>query len=569
MVAVDDEVGDDPREVLADLRKARRGRRIADIDPFEALYRAYVTAVVVGVILWLLSGVVGDQRVAASTAAEVAGQGAPAIGLAVGLVLAVGLRSGGRGGPLVIEAAEVRHVLMSPVERSIALRPAAVRQLRFGAAIGVAVGALVGLLAYRRLPGNPLAWIATGAATGALVALGGLGLALVASGRRVGARIGSLLALVVAGWSALDLALGTVTSPASFLGELALWPLRFRVTGLVGVVVPVVAAGAGLALVGGCSIEAAERRATLVGQIRFAATLRDLRTVVVLRRQLAQELPRQQPWVRLPRAVRAGTGASASARIRPRPFPVWRRGWHGILRFPALRFARQAVLGAAAGAAAYEAWRGTTPLLFVSALALYVAALDAVEPIAQELDHPDRGEAYAMEQGVLFLRQTGPPAVLMVVVCAVGWATAVAMSGVSSTAVEVGAVMVVPAALTSVAAALISVIEGPPPVFSGTDSMLPPELAGIRALVRTALPPLVAFVAVVPVLAGRSPAKGLTAFGGAASVLPEVTLVVALVAGWVRYRQRVAAWWKKAMEEATAARRSPPPGSAPARRGAP
>ena len=30
-------------------------------------------------------------------------------------------------------------------------------------------------------------------------------------------------------------------------------------------------------------------------------TLRDLRTVVILRRQLSQELPRQRPWLRLPR----------------------------------------------------------------------------------------------------------------------------------------------------------------------------------------------------------------------------------------------------------------------------
>ena len=34
------------------------------------------------------------------------------------------------------------------------------------------------------------------------------------------------------------------------------------------------------------SPEAAERRSSLVGQIRFAATLQDVRTVIVLRRQL-------------------------------------------------------------------------------------------------------------------------------------------------------------------------------------------------------------------------------------------------------------------------------------------
>src|SRR4051794_41361499 len=36
-------------------------------------------------------------------------------------------------------------------------------------------------------------------------------------------------------------------------------------------------------------------RTELVGQLRFAVTLQDLRTVLVLRRQLAQERPRARP----------------------------------------------------------------------------------------------------------------------------------------------------------------------------------------------------------------------------------------------------------------------------------
>ena len=47
----------------------------------------------------------------------------------------------------------------------------------------------------------------------------------------------------------------------------------------------------------GLSLEAAERRTSLVGQLKFAVTLQDLRTVLVLRRQLAMELPRSRPWI--------------------------------------------------------------------------------------------------------------------------------------------------------------------------------------------------------------------------------------------------------------------------------
>ena len=45
--------------------------------------------------------------------------------------VAVGLRSGSRGGPLALERAEVRHVLLAPVDRTTALRAPAIRQLRF------------------------------------------------------------------------------------------------------------------------------------------------------------------------------------------------------------------------------------------------------------------------------------------------------------------------------------------------------------------------------------------------------------------------------------------------------
>ena len=193
----------------------------------------------------------------------------------------------------------MRHVLMAPVDRRTALRGPAARQLRFASVAGVGVGAVAGLLAYRRLPGNVVGWVACGALVGALTAAGGLGAAMVISGHRVRRLVASLAALVVVGWSAADVVARTVTSPFSLAGEAALWPLRWRPAGIAGLILLVLVVAGGVAGVGGTSIEAAERRASLVGQIRFAATLRDLRTVMVLRRQLSQELPRQTPWIRL------------------------------------------------------------------------------------------------------------------------------------------------------------------------------------------------------------------------------------------------------------------------------
>ena len=185
---------------------------------------------------------------------------------------------------------------------------------------------------------------------------------------------------------------------------------------------------------------------------------------------------------------------------------MWRRGWHGILRFPALRFARLAVLGAIAGAATVGVWRGTTPLFLVAGAALYVAGLDAVEPLAQEIDHPDRRDEYAMPAGLLAVRQLGPSAVLMVLVALVGYAVAVAVTGGDANAIQLGAVWSSRPAWPATAGATISVVQGAPSTFSSTDVMLPPEAAGARAIGRILLPPVVASGGVAPILAGRSPA---------------------------------------------------------------
>ena len=89
-------------------------------------------------------------------------------------------------------------------------------------------------------------------------------------------------------------------------------------------------------------------------------------------------------------------------------WPAWRRGWQGIVRFPPLRVLRLAVLEVAAGAAAFGTWRGTTPLVVAAGLALYAAALDVVEPLAQELDHPDQRDGYPVRPVTCTSACSGP-----------------------------------------------------------------------------------------------------------------------------------------------------------------
>jgi hypothetical protein len=550
-------VPDNDHELLKDLHRARKRRRTAEFDPFEALYRAYITGITLTVTVLVLSTVTGDTKLSAIQVADVRHHAAPFLGLAFALVLAVGLRSGGRGGPLVIEAADVRHVLLAPVDRTVALRGPAIRQLRFGALMGGGTGAIAGLLALRRLPGAPAAWVACGAAAGVIGALAALGLAMVVAGWRLGRWIAGLLALGVLAWSAVDVAAGTVTSPASLLGQLALSPLHFHPLDVIAPVLAAAAVAAGLAVVGGTALEASERRASLVGQIRFAATLQDIRTVIVLRRQLAQELPRQQPWLRLPRSVPkawlvANDNRPAPERPAPRKrwLPAWRRGWHGILRWPALRFARVAVLGAGAGLALVGVWRGTTPLVVVAGLALYVAALDAVEPLAQEVDHPDRRDGFDLPAGQLHLRQLGAPALMMLLVAAIGLVAALAATGGSTTTAQVGGILLVPAALAALGGAAVSVIKGPPPPLSPQQAIMP-EAAGARAMGRLLWPPLIAVLGVLPVLVAHSAQRHghsvLAALSGA--MQPEIILVAGLAA-WVRFQEEAHIWFAAQMDAA-------------------
>lgn len=566
--------------VLAELRAARRRQRLHDFDVVEAIYRAYLTVVLGSVAVWLLSGVVGDTHLRGARLHHVVERGPAVAGVAFALALAIGLRSGGRGGPLAIEAADVSHVLMAPVDRELALRGPAWRQLRFGVVAGIGTGAVAGLLAFRRLAGPAPTWVACGALVGAVTVAGGLGAAMVVSGRRLPRWVATGLGAAILAWSALDVGADIRTSPATLVGEVALWPLQFRPLGLVGVAVAGLLAVAGLACVGGTSIEAAERRATLVGQLRFAATLRDLRTVMVLRRQLAQELPRSRPWLRLsPALLLAGSGlADGSVRVEPVPgsvpveplpasvpvepvpgsapseprrqkrWPVWRRGWHGLLRFPATRLLRMAALGAAAGAATLGAERGTTPLFALGGVALYAAALDAAEPLSQDLDHPDRLAGLPVVAGNHCLRQLAASLVAMVAVAAVGLAAAAAISLGDPQTVAVGAIMVVPAAAAALAGATVSVIQGAPNLVASYTFALPPEAVGFVAAVRVGLPPILAIVGVLPALAARHPGpKG--ALPGVEGGVIGVLALCGVVAAWVRWRDPIHAYIKEAMEE--------------------
>lgn len=518
---------------LVDWRQFRRRKRVADIHWIDAFYQAYLTGILGLVAVAVASSAVGDDAASAAQVRQVLADGPAWLGGLAAFALALGLRSGSRGGPLALERAEVRHVLLAPVDRTRALLAPALRQLRFLGFVGLIVGGVAGDLASKRLPGATLAWIATGSLVGVTLVGLSVGSALVAGGLRLPRWAGSLVGLgLLAGAVAHGVGLVGLSTTSTF-GDMALWPLRFGVVGLLPVLLALGLVATGLALLGRASLEAAERRSTLVGQLRFAATLQDLRTVIVLRRQLAMELPRIRPWVRL--RVR-GTGR----------WPVFVRGLRGLLRWPAARVARLGLLGVVAGVALRGAWTGTTPLVLLAGIAMFIAGLDAVEPLAQEVDHPSRRDASPLPAAAIHLLHL-PVGVLTMLLAAGVAGVAAASPGPGRLPADLAALLVVPLAVGGLGGALVSVLAGPVTLSEGW-SLAPPEAQGMRLAVRTARPPAVAVIGAAPVVLARAAVvDGQAALAGAQPLVVGALLLFGLICGWVRVRDDIAAWWKAQM----------------------
>ena len=186
------------------------------------------------------------------------------LGLAFAVGMGIGCRSGGRGGPLVLEAPVVAHELQAPIDRHVTLHSPAIKQLRFLAFAGIIAGGIVGEVAARRLPVNVPAALIASAAAFTLAAVASAGLAMIVSGRRVGWFMANVVAAVLLIWSAIDIVAKTTTSPATLLAQIAFWPIHFRAIDAArrrrwpwSVVI------VGYLILGGMSVEAALRRAGL------------------------------------------------------------------------------------------------------------------------------------------------------------------------------------------------------------------------------------------------------------------------------------------------------------------
>jgi hypothetical protein len=276
----------------------------------------------------------------------------------------------------------------------------------------------------------------------------------------------------------------------------------------------------GVAVVGGTSIEAARRRAGLVSQLRLAVTRQDLRTVVLLQRRLAQDAPRRRPWFRVP----AG-----------RTFPVFRRDLRSMARLPLVRVLRITSLCTLAVGAAAAAWRGTTPLVIVAGLALWAAALDVIEPLAQELDHPDRWAGYPIAPGDLLTRHLVGPGIALALACCVPIGALAALTD-PGPALQTAAAMLVPTCAAAVIGAAASVATAP--FDPSSMQTLVPEAIGTQMLFRIAWPPAIVVLASLPVLSARDAAsRHISEFAASTQFLLPICVMLGLVSMWLFKRK--------------------------------
>lgn len=522
-------VADRPRHAgpaVRELRRARRDRRLGHRSRADAAYQVYVTVLAGGAATIFATGLVGDDPVTAETAGRLLAEGPAWVGLVVAVLLAGAVRIGLRGGPLGLERADVHHLLLAPVDRSRVLARPAARLLGAALVSGAVVGAIVGDLIGARLPGARVGWVLGAAAHGATVGVLVVAVALVAAGRSIPATALRVGVWAVVAWAAADVAGILSAAPTTALGHLVVFAERPHVPALLAPLATVAVAAVALTRIGGLSMEAARRRTALVGQLRFAVTQHDVRTVLLLRRQLSAEGRRARPWVPVP-------GGRLADRL-----PVVARDLHSLARWPLGRIGRLAALGAVAGAAAAGAWSGTTPSLLISGGILFVAALDAVEPLAQELDHPTRLRSLPLPAGRVLVDHLAVPAAVLVLVVGVATAVAAALQP-DRTFLAVLAIGSVPAALAALAGAAVSVVSEPV-LDTATEALVPPEVAGPRLVLRAAWPVAIATFGWYPLfVAARLQADGLEPLADTRTALVPVVVLVGLTLAWVRYRAEV------------------------------
>ena len=557
------------KATLVELRRTRQRRRLGDTDWYDIAYRVYLFALVgLTLVVWVsdaVDGVIGDGI----DTADLLTRGPSTIGLLVVGAFALGVRSGADGGPVAIEVADIRHVLLGPISRrSVMLRPVGQRLRAAGFALGLG-GAVLGQLIATEVEGSRTAWAAACGAYGAIVGVTFVATAVLAHTLRVPRWLATMLATIALAWQGA-VAWGIWTgradgiariAPGNLAGRLALWGISQRPIDVIPIVVASAMAAAALLLGGRLRVEALARRGELVSQLRFAATVQDLRTVVLLRRQLRSEVLRTRPWGQRRHPARPAPSSSARGRVpttdaTPSAMTVWRRDSRSLRRLPVARLVRIALLAAIGGVGAALTISASPLFGLLLLAALFFGGLESLEPLSQEIDRPDLTDGFPIERGWIYSNHLVAPAVLLAIAGLLGGITA---SAVDTDVGWLAVAVAVPIAWAgAIGPVVVTVLDAPstpsPTTLLGTprdseSSLVPPEFAGFSTAMRTLLPVVLSGVGTIPVFVARfaddtaSVGRSLVALG----------LCIAVCVTWVRRRDPWGRKLREFLEEGRAA----------------
>jgi hypothetical protein len=559
-------VPSDAKATLKELRRTRQRRRLGDLDWYDIAYRVYLFGLVgLVVVVWVsdaIDGAIGDSV----DTADLLRRGPAVIGLLVVVAFALGLRSGADGGPIAVEVADIRHVLLAPIsQRSFMLRPIGQRLRAAAFAVGL-TGAVLGQLIATEVEGSRAAWAAACGVFGAIVGSTFISTAVLSHTLRVPRWAATLVATIAVAWQAAvawgvwnDSTDGLArVGPGNLAGRLALWGISQRGIDVIAVVIALVMAAAALALGGRLRLEPLARRGELVSQLRFAATVQDLRTVVQLRRQLRSEVLRTRQWgqrhaptrpapgtVTLSHHVVAspsekdGTSTAADTPRTPSASIVWKRGSRSLRRLPIARLVRIALLAAMAGVGGVLTY-DSSPLFGLLMLGgLFLVGLECLEPLSQEIDRPDITDGFEIERGWIYAHHLVAPAVFLAIVSMIGAGVAAAID--PSLALGAFAVAIPMAWAGAMGAVVVTVLDAPAAPKATTllgapadaeTSLVPPEFAGFSTVLKAMLPVVISAAGTIPVFVARFS-------GDAASVgrsIVGLVLFIAVVVLWVRRR---------------------------------
>lgn len=543
------------RITLRELRQTRKQRRLGDTDWYDVAYRVYLFALLgltaVVIASDAITGVVGDGV----DTDDLLARGPSIMGILVVLAFALGLRSGADGGPISIELADIRHVLLAPVSREmVMLRPISqrMRSMVFGLGLSAAV---LGQLVATELEGSRAAWAASGAVFGAIVGAVFVSTAVISHALRIPRWAATLIGAIALVWQsavAWGIWNGESTGlqrvgPGNLAGRIAFWGISQRPIDIVAIVVTLALVATALALGGKLRLEPLARRGELVSQLRFAATVQDLRTVVLLRRQLRAEALRDRPWGSRLGSRGADRHPSENRFVRPahrenrQPSPtvVWRRGVRSLRRLPLSRIIRILSLTIVGGAAASLTVSSSPLFALLLLMALFIVGLESLEPLSQEVDRPDLTDTIPLDRGWLFLNHLTAPAILLATVALVGAATATIIE--PSQAAAAFALAIPVAWAGAMGPVVTTVLDAPAPLAvasttmmgaprNSESSMVPPEFAGFSTAFSSFLPIAISAIGTAPVIAMRYSADA----GTIGRIIVGIALFIATVAWWIR-----------------------------------